>query len=308
MLIGYFAQNVIGFVLTAVIFTYFLENPPSSRSRRWTKHITYVKGALETYQSCSIFFSASIQLVTVIFHARKDFGGGIKNMTIISGHEIEIGWSVSLLIFVPLFYQFSVPDTFLKRRGLNVLFVSLCGLFHLYIFLSRVYAFSAPEPVGTVVSQPELDALQTRCRQPERTLSNYERKVSAIIYFTGSSLLSLVLLYKSTAMTKKVLLRYHAPYHKKARGFFYFAILPLIAFSQIWFILRVRMEQKEMAKYLGLDFLDDNWGFGQIIALLIWMPVVVEYLYRYYSKQPLNHIESVSLTFQVMSNQAWTKT
>lgn len=42
-----------------------------------------------------------------------------------------------------------------------------------------------------------------------------------------------------------------------------------------------------MAKYLGLDFLDDNWGFGQIIALLIWMPVVVEYLYQYYSKKPL---------------------
>lgn len=103
-MIGYFAQNVIGFTLAVTIFIYFLQKYPSSRPGKWAKHISYTKGALEVYQSCSIFFSASIQLVTVIFHDRKDFGGGAKNLTIIIGHEIKIGWSVSLLIFTPLFY------------------------------------------------------------------------------------------------------------------------------------------------------------------------------------------------------------
>jgi hypothetical protein len=53
-------------------------------------------------------------------------------------------------------------------------------------------------------------------------------------------------------------------------------LLPLPAISQVFALARLRNEQKGMAEFVGLSFTADSWGFGQIAALLVWAPILIE--------------------------------
>lgn len=204
-----------------------------------------------------------------------------------------IGWSVSLLILIPLFYPLALSETLFKRQGLNrhglnISFIFLCGVLHLYILLSRLYAFASPKISRTILTTSEWAFLDETCHKPGTKLSDQERNVSAIIFFVGSPIMLLLALYKLVSTTiKRNTKSKHFPFSMSCRKWIrillYFAVLPVIAVTQVWSILRLQKEQKAMADFIGSEYSDNTWSFGQIIAVLIWAPVIVEYLYLYLS-------------------------
>jgi hypothetical protein len=62
-----------------------------------------------------------------------------------------------------------------------------------------------------------------------------------------------------------------------------------IAFSIAVIYCLVRLEQKRkiMKAITGADFQDNEWGFGQVIAIFLWVPLLVQTLYWAIGKYPL---------------------
>lgn len=50
--------------------------------------------------------------------------------------------------------------------------------------------------------------------------------------------------------------------------------------SQIWTIVRLRQLQRQLTNSASNSSQDNEWGFGQIVAVLLFMPVFVEFLFR----------------------------
>lgn len=54
------------------------------------------------------------------------------------------------------------------------------------------------------------------------------------------------------------------------------AIIPLLACGLLWTVLRTQQFQTQMAKTTSSDDSDAQWTFGQVVAVTVFAPVIVE--------------------------------
>jgi len=71
------------------------------------------------------------------------------------------------------------------------------------------------------------------------------------------------------------------PKRRNALNILFLIVVPMIAVSQFWTIFRLRSLQREMAKTAGNDDLENDWTFGQIVAVTVFIPVFVETWYAW---------------------------
>ncbi|VUC21434.1 unnamed protein product [Clonostachys rosea] len=58
-------------------------------------------------------------------------------------------------------------------------------------------------------------------------------------------------------------------------------LIPLgLAIPLLWVIFHLRGLQEELARNVGEDYGGNNWGFGQIVAVVLYLPVAVDMFYR----------------------------
>ena len=55
-----------------------------------------------------------------------------------------------------------------------------------------------------------------------------------------------------------------------------FIAIPIIAVSQLWTVFRLRTFQEQVSQTSGNHDTDGQWTFGQIVAVTIFVPVLVE--------------------------------
>ncbi len=60
--------------------------------------------------------------------------------------------------------------------------------------------------------------------------------------------------------------------------------LPILIVPEIWGVFRMRNVQEALANAMGINYTDNQWTFGQIVAVVIFAPVIVEAVY---SSRPL---------------------
>lgn len=51
------------------------------------------------------------------------------------------------------------------------------------------------------------------------------------------------------------------------------------AIGGIYFMVQMEHKRNAMKSVTGVDFVDQQWGFGQVIALFLWMPLVIQVVY-----------------------------
>lgn len=104
MLVGYFSPHILAMV--RVLPTYRSITRPSH-----TKVGLVARRALKFLLDCSAFFVAPVQIATIIFLIRQDFGvstSGMENAT------ISILQAVSLLVLLPLAHRLCLPKKYNK--------------------------------------------------------------------------------------------------------------------------------------------------------------------------------------------------
>jgi hypothetical protein len=52
----------------------------------------------------------------------------------------------------------------------------------------------------------------------------------------------------------------------------------LLSIPLLWAVFRMRGVQQELARATGSAYVDNDWGFGQVVSLVLFAPVVVEFV------------------------------
>jgi hypothetical protein len=298
MLIAYVLEHVLG--LTIV----FAHSIAVSLQHKRTTHI--FRRCLEVFHDCATFLTFSIQVAAIVVLVKVDFGLSTENM---GDATVRITQAVSALTLLPLAYATvllhhpnNVENPFehstghapsarrtgetAKRFGIFV----LCWLLSLYPFYSKMNSVFGPSKIGTVISHAQFAAIEEICYQDVRVVSDAEDRFMtavAIISFIPLSLLAcgriVVLGARKHHTQSEMYVRMAVVLQddKLARRFrqglvFSLGVIPLLACGLLWTVVRDQSFQKQMAVAAGNDFADGLWTFGQVVAVTVFVPVLVE--------------------------------
>jgi len=63
-------------------------------------------------------------------------------------------------------------------------------------------------------------------------------------------------------------------------------IVVLLLAGQLWTFFRLQRFQRDMIQASGGNFLDGNWSFGQIVSVVVFLPVLVEVFFLWRKRVP----------------------
>ena len=303
MIVGYIIENVVGFILVFSLF--ILRRMNNEQPERFNRYTSVIRQGCSSFHDCAIFFTFSIQLACIVVLARLDFGISASGM---GDSTAKITWAVSLLnILPPMYVAFNpgllreplpdhpraVKDQKLKDRKeqLRFLLFALCWLLFVYPFLSRMMETFGPSAIGgksEVISTNEWNVIEAACTTNVEVLSNNETIAMDFFSVTGSVVVCLLVLSKiiwlavqrhnqESWLVQRVhrLLRKNSSQQSRLPIVLFIAI-PIIAASQLWTVFRLRRFQNQIARNAGNADSDSQWTFGQIVAVTVFVPVIVE--------------------------------
>ncbi len=308
MIVGYIIENVVGLMLVCLLYILHLRvnnGEKNAHQELLDRYISVLRRGCSSFYDCAVFFTFSIQLACIVVLARLDFGISASGM---GDSTAKITWAVSSLTILPLMYvafnpgllREPQPDHASTRKGqksrdrkeqLRFLMFALCWLLFIYPFLSRMMETFGPSAIGgksQVISANEWNVIAIACTAGVDVISNHE--ILAIDFFSVAGSVFVCLL----ALTKIIWLavqRHHKDSRvvQRVREFWsknstrlsrlsiaLFITIPVIAVSQLWTVFRLRRFQQQIAQNAGNYDSDSQWTFGQIVAVTIFVPVVVE--------------------------------
>lgn len=262
---------------------------------------------------CGIYFAFSIQIACVVVLVRKDFGISAVGL---GGYTVEIAWAVALLSLLPLLYplmmlgifvskgsekELEAAETTRSRHDFRFYLFSICWCLFLYTFISRMIGDYAPTQVGegageggaTIITTDEWDTLTSLCLADIQTLSDDETNVIEAFGATGSIILSLfvispILWTFMQSLSPKFVDRVGRRFStlQERRGMeslgsrVVLVLIPLLTIPEIWGVLRIRSVQQALSNSLGSGYTDNEWTFGQVVAVVIFAPVIVDMAYQ----------------------------
>jgi hypothetical protein len=257
-----------------------------------TKHAKTLIACFKAYADAALFLAISIQIAAVVVLIRKDFG---INANGLGGITVEITWTVSLLTMLPTVLLVSLSSIRLKRPHLRFFLVCICWALFMYVFISRMIATYAPSQIGTggaaVISPQDWAIVEGLCLEGVKVLTVTEAAVLNAFGIGGSIFLSSVILGKfffclpnqgpSTKERSERSLVFKIFHSKNISSLFVFGVF-VFGVPQIWAIFRLRDFQQSIAGTILDVFVDNQWTFGQVVAVVLFTPVLVEFLYSYF--------------------------
>jgi hypothetical protein len=191
-------------------------------------------------------------------------------------------------------------ETSRPRHEFRFYLFCACWVLFLYTFVSRMIGDFAPSQVGegageggtTVVNTNDWNTLSALCFTGVQQLTDDETKVIEGFGTAGSIIISLFVVCPFLwPMLQSLELGVVKSAEKKfsdsrengrIRSLVPRAILvsvPLLTAPEIWGVFRIRNVQESLTNALGTDYTDNQWTFGQVVAVVIFAPVIVEVAY-----------------------------
>lgn len=305
MIAGYIIENALGLILVLSLFLLrrrIPEHQQISSAAPLGRYIAVATRGCDSFHDCAVFFTFSIQLASIVVLARFDFGISASGM---GDSTAKITWAISLLTMLPITYVAFNPGLLRYRSAeapsesskskdrkeqLRFLLFALCLLLFIYPFLSRMMETFGPSMIGgnsNIISTSEWDIIQSMCLANVDPITSKEIVAMDVFSVAGS------LFVYSLGLTKVIWLAIEK-HHGQSRFVQYFhnrsfkwrhstqlalalfVPVPIIAASQLWTIFRLRRFQDQVSANSGNVDSDTQWTFGQIVAVTIFLPVLVE--------------------------------
>ena len=243
--------------------------------------------AFTCYSDAAILFSFSIQLAAVILLAQKDYGISANDFGMFT---VEVTWAAAVLSMLPLILILFVDDTDDQLEVRKIL-ISISWVLFLYTFLARMIAnFGTATQVGTstgqLITPAQWSNIQTLCFNGPAGLSSSETTAYDVFAVTGSLLCCIAILAKLAWDVVDRQTMHLAPQLRTAFKsdiltqrvwkLILVANVGLWGIPQVWGIFRFRQLQLALSNAVGVADQDSSWSFGQIIAVVVFLPVFVE--------------------------------
>lgn len=303
--IGYIIGIALGFTLAILLLLQTRLDPPLKSIPSQV-----LLTGLRSFFNAAAFFSIAVQIATISLLVQKDFGIATSDFGAI---EAQIAQAVSVVSLLPLLYPALILSSIDSSRSNPRLFLlNLAAALSFYPFLSRnLHAFGPDDsrPIGdgsgSDVSTADWTKVERLCFADGldalrddtlyAAIPPLELAASLVVYLaTLWQMGGLVGAHYSPVKDQKrhavvvgagrvVLWRRRVG--EWLRGHRLWAALlmlvPLgLAAPLLWVIFHLRGLQEELARNVDEDYGGNNWGFGQIVAVVLYLPVVVDMFYR----------------------------
>jgi hypothetical protein len=296
----------LAFLFAVLAYRYHHLAPNTTRTaKRWWKA---VDRSFAAFFECAIYFSLAIQLASVVFLAKRDFGVAPEGF---GANETQISLMVSVVCMLPLLCPVALLSTDRKndgarkdpRRNLHFFLFSLTTLLFFYPFLSQMIHTWAPTRVGKgndegrdTIDDDEWENLNTACLGDVRQLSNSERWALAVIVMVSSVVIYLFTIWimfgrllnwgdshtngeKGRLCWRSMTGRVQGALQSGVVQGVVLTVPTALAVALLYFLFELRSIQEELTVSLGGEYTGNDWGFGQIISVTIFAPVLVEFIY-----------------------------
>ncbi|KAI8672259.1 hypothetical protein NCS56_00688500 [Fusarium sp. Ph1] len=307
--IGVATAYILEFALSALLSlaAIRLRTQSGTAAYRWKE---IMQCGLDSFFSSAAYFALAIQLATIIVLVRKDYG--ISNADL-GAIEARIAQSVSVVSMMPLLYPAALLEPEPEDRNENrdvrhnsrLLLLSVTLALSFFPFLSRCMHAFGPSPIGdgsnSEVSDENWAKVASMCfpggfadlkdDMTWKALPGLELTASLITYLFAFWLLSGLpntryIPNKDTKGHRGVekILSWRervAKWFEHRRRYAIVPLLALIGFTipLIVMIFTLRDLQKELADYMNHTYEGDDWGFGQIVSIVLFVPVGVDMAY-----------------------------
>lgn len=275
-----------------------------------------IVAGLKSFNSASAFFAIAIQLATISVVVQKDFGINTSDFGAI---ETQIAQAVSVLSMLPLLYPTLLLDGGREsspRTNPRLFLLCLAAALSFYPFLSRNIqnfrtSISTPAPISDGddgdVSTADWHQVETLCFDDGLDGLRRNGVYAAVpaLELTGSLIVYLATLWQMGALVGVHRWAVHKqPSHMRRkyyqrRGTFivwrrkvseWFSenkifsglllLVPLaLAIPLLWTVFYMRQLQETLAHSTGEDYNGNKWGFGQMVSLVLFLPVFVDMFY-----------------------------
>ena len=286
---AYIMQLALGIAFCALLLFVRVERHPiASRCLR---------SSFPVFVDAAMIFTFSVQLASLILMARKDFGISADNL---GGYTMEITWTAALLTMLPatmvVFFKAEneqderdsgeKSSRTKKHRTLSLSIVCLSWCFFLYTFLSRMIAAYGPSQIGTAVSDDDWAKIQNKCFEAYEDLTASTRNVMQGFAIAGSLFVSMLVLGKLLGplftnviqKSSKAIGRGHVPASMRIA---LITLTLLLGVPQVWAIFVLRLQEQRYSQSIGVLDSVNGWGFGQIVAVVVFSPVLIDFVYTY---------------------------
>lgn len=311
MIIGYLFETFLGFTF-ALGLEVIRSTPSSDPSSRLKKYRAVILRGCSVFYDCAIYFAASIQIACVVILVRNDYGISADGL---GGLTVQITWAVALLSLLPLLYPLVMLSIFVKeesekeleeadtsesRHEFRFYLFSACWVLFLYTFVRRMVSDFGPSQVGqgagpggsTIINTTDWDTLDTLCFTGVGQLTYNETMVIEAFGTAGSIILSLFIVCPflwtimqslDLSLVKLVERKLSAVRKKRSMQSLgpraILVLIPLLTVPEIWGVFRIRNLQGALTDIMGVEYTDNQWTFGQVVAVVIFAPVIVEVAY-----------------------------
>ncbi|KAF1967220.1 hypothetical protein BU23DRAFT_573394 [Bimuria novae-zelandiae CBS 107.79] len=280
-------------VVAAFAWLHISQNPKQQVAK------LLLANATKTFFDSALFYTFSIQLASTITLAQANFGVTADGMEAIT---MKIAWTVSTMTLLPLLKPAIFVDTGLPsaksraREGERFLLFVLCWMVSYFPFFSQMAGTFGRSQIGdnagAVISSIDWNKIYDACFSGVETLS--EQDQNAMLGFGITSWLVIIVivvswmiisslkeqLEKVTKIVKDGPIGKHTD---RVRTIFSWSLLNfvvlLLLLGQLWTFFRLQRFQRGMVLAAGRDPADNHWSFGQIVSVVLFMPVLVEVMF-----------------------------
>lgn len=306
-MIGYMVENLLGFAFSLTLnLAQRRGRDTQSRKSKFIGRCTNVaRRGCSCFYDCAVFFTISIQIACTVVLARLDFGISANGM---GDYTARITWAIFLLTILPPMYiafrPYLLKGSTIKnvvgtesqrvtdrREQLRFLLFGLCWLLSIYPFLSKMMETFGTSVIGggeQVISDSDWHIIVRTCDAPTGPVVNRETIAISFFSVAGSLLVNVLATSKIIWLAMKrqhgdsALVRRCENFWSRGTkwpsrlSFALLIVVPIIALSQLWSVFKYRILQRQISQASGNQNLDGQWTFGQVVAVTIFTPVLVE--------------------------------
>ncbi|RMJ06732.1 hypothetical protein BHE90_010027 [Fusarium euwallaceae] len=301
---GYIIEFALSVLLSLAAIS-LRNSKPGTSGNKWKQ---IIQCGLDSFFFSAAYFTLAIQLATIIVLVRKDYGISNEDLGAI---EARIAQSISIVSMIPLLYPAALLEPGERnirrdvRHNSRLLLLSVTLALSFFPFISRCIHAFGPSPIGngpghkvTVDNWAKVAELcffggfeDLRKSSIWKVLPELELTISLITYLFALWLLSG--LPSTRYIPDKDATGYRGlemlvSWRERAVGWledkWYLAMVPLLAIigltiPMVIMIFTLRDMQKDLSEDLGQTYEGDNWGFGQIVSIVLFVPVGVDMAY-----------------------------
>ncbi|KIL89836.1 hypothetical protein FAVG1_06571 [Fusarium avenaceum] len=302
--VGYVLEIALGVFLSLAVLLL-------KRKGKASQLYQVARTGLGAFFDSAAYFALALQLGTIAVLVRKDYGISTVDLGAI---ETRISQSVAVVSMMPLFYPLALLEPAVRasarssmKHNARLLLLSMTIALSFYPFLSNcIHAFGV-SPIGngkdSEVSFAQWSAVEDMCFPQKyrnlgttttyKSLDGLELTASLIVYL--SSVWLLAALPNTYYDCDKKATHGHEQGNKPSWRRLVnrwvgdrpsLAIVSLFAIvglsvPLLWMIFTLRKLQEEMSEKMGQDYNGKDWGFGQIVSVVLFVPVGVEMAYQW---------------------------